>query len=88
MWVNSGLFYCVNILLTIHAFLIVVKRRIFFLLREFESLVAKAVVFWLVNTISSKNKTNHDMWGNSYTYRKSIYKKETFSCKNIVLVIE
>ena len=28
------------------------------------------VVFWLVNTISSNNKTNHDMWGNSYIYRK------------------
>ena len=29
------------------------------------------VVFWLVNTSSSNNKTNHDMWGkNSYIYRK------------------
>ena len=44
------------------------------------------VVFWLVNTSSSNKKTNHDMWGNSYIYRKSIYKRETVSYKNIGLV--
>ena len=28
------------------------------------------VVFWLVNTSNYKSKTNHDMWGNIYIYRK------------------
>ena len=41
----------------------------------------QTVVFWLVNTSSSNNKTNHDLWGNSYIYRKSIYKRETVSSK-------
>ena len=46
------------------------------------------VVFWLLNTSSSNSKTNHDMWGNRYIDRKSIYKRETVSNKNIGLVIE
>ena len=29
-----------------------------------------SVVVWLMNTSSSNNKTNHDMWGNSYIYKK------------------
>ena len=46
------------------------------------------VVFWLVNTSSSNNKTNHDMWGKYIFTGKSIHKRETVSNKNIGLVIE
>ena len=56
------------------------------LLISFYQCDSKSVVFWLVNTSSSNNKTNHDMWGNTYIYRKSIYKWETVSNKNIGLV--
>ena len=34
-------------------------------------LLIPIVVYWLVNTSSSNNKTNHDMWGKkSYIYKK------------------
>ena len=46
-------------------------------------------MFWLVNTSSSDNKTNYDMWGKIVIFtRKSIYKTETLCNKNIGLVIE
>ena len=48
------------------------------------------VVFWLVNTSSNNNKTNHDdMCGKVVIFTgKSIYKRETVSNKNIGLVIK
>ena len=45
-------------------------------------------MFWLVNTSSSNNKTNHDVWGIVIFTGKSFYKRETVSNKNIGLMIE
>ena len=42
----------------------------------------------LVNTSSYNNKTNHDIEEIVIFTGKSIYKRETVSSKNIVLVIE
>ena len=42
-----------------------------------------------MNTSSSNNKTNHDMWGKIVIFTgKSIYNRETVNNKNIGLVIE
>ena len=46
------------------------------------------VVFWLVNTSSSNNKTNHDMWRKQLYLQERVFTRETVSNKNIGLVIE
>ena len=52
---------------------VIISQTIFFILFKFYGLILSfilTVVFWLVNTSSCNNKTNHDMWGNIYIYRK------------------